>query len=600
MEVNQSEKLQWPTYVPSVSQEPINSAYLRYASDQYNASGYSFNIKPPGENALMDPRLLIKFKIKIVDKVANFISSLFAGDQVLAGTQTANASYKRSERQRLCFRQGNVMQRSTQSIVATVNGFSLNAEPWKFIDPLNRLYVSYEESKHIFSASGGAFDSGNHGFLAEQDNYSYGEGNSVGANAAWKIAIKNEFSTMQPKLGTAVSDIGVAVTTGQEVSLMPLFPQHEDFYNPGFSDRIYRMLRYIRGSPRDGTQTGGIKDPTQVGTALATFQGTTAGTDLYSYEFIIWEPVPLPPFKMYANDNVVGMIPHVKDLIIRANFTPNMLANIFCSDLDISASFDMSWTNITNADCELYIKWFMPPANISLPMEISIPLRHIQIVTFSNITLAAKVNTNHVQNVATISQYNISLDAVPDLMLIYYRARLDNITLNSPSDYFFELQNLRLTLENNGGKLSQITTYQCYENYLKYLRHGDSQKPTYDEWRKYMFVACLRPEDYGIIKGPGYENMIVLGINADVYSYWTNPNIGRELGVENFATTNGELIVCSIYERWHLTLNKAGQGRANLTRIRDDNPASLPGPVPNMGASNAAASGLESLMAGLK
>lgn len=600
MEVTESEKLQWQTYVPSVSREPLNVYYMRQASDAYNASGYSFNIKSPAQNALLDPEAYIKYKIRIRDTGTDLIinklhsvgsSSLEANMNIKTPGGTADFYEPLvAGPTRVAFRQGNIMQRATQSIVLTINGYSIDTQPWKWVDILNRIYVSNKQSKYVFSASGGMFDSGNHGLLAYQDNRYFKDKSNA---SAWQISLQGypNFNLIDNKKEDQATDESSTST----YNIYPLFPEHDLFYNPGFSDRIAQFFRLVRGSARDDVVTGSSLPGTigYLGNAKVT-------SDQYYYDFEIIEPIPIPPFKLYQNDYSMGVIPHVKDMIIRGNFSPNMISNILQANANIVLSttkyLSLYWTGIGAGDCEILLKWYTPPAAISIPREISIPLRKIDLNTFSVNLISTTIDlTNHSNRIAAISQYNISLEAVPDLLLIYVRQRLDSCTTNQPNDFLFELQNLQIIMENNGGKLTQITSYQMWKNWLKYVKHADVEKEEYDEWRKYLYVAILKPEDYGIIRGPGYDNSVVLGITGNVYNWHINPKMGRMTQAEYFVPNAIELVVCSIYDRWSLTLTDNGHARAGLTRIRDNSVAGMSNiPAPALAAQNPA--GIASLM----
>lgn len=642
MEITESTKIQWADYVPAVSSEPLNTYYQRQNAQSYTQTGYSYVIKSPSLNAFMDPEIYIRFKFQIVDvtnaaiygcykdadEIANqnfvpgpdHVSDLAAANQAKGGVL--------GQISRFCFRGGNIFQRATQQIAVTINGWTLSYEPWKWIDPLNRLYVSNSQSKHIFSGSGGSFDSGNHGNLSSIDNYYWGSygidgspansfnsfSNPLGAVATQAVTVHLKFFDclnfiipyanldedaanpsllVTPANATHVNeDDGTALIPPNNTNVTGLnairkFPPHEKFYNPGLSDRQYWMFRWIRGEIRGTTSSGAAASmaPNLAPTNQIMYKGITvdAVNNLYRYAFEIYEPIPCPLFKMYHNDGVAGIIPHVRDMQIVATFSPNMINNIFRTNYTLSAfeTFALDWTGITTSDCEILIKWYTPPMNLSIPREISLPLRKIDLYLGGNLNVSQIVPAAVKPDSTRISQYNISIDAVPDLFLIYVRRRLDTILSHEPDDFYFEIENLVIQLENNGGKTTQIHTYQMYQNWLKYAKHRDPVEMDYDEWRKYCCVALLKPEDYGVIRGPGYDNYIVMGITADTYNLYNNPTVNVMATRESFnaAANDVELVVVSIFDRWAITLSDLGQAKAGLTRIRENNPPALPGGV---------------------
>lgn len=568
MLTHESEKLQVPLFSPSVNIEPLQTFYQRQTSDSYNASGFSFYLKSPAMDALLDPEIWIRYKLSLSELVTAGIRGVACqnGDD----TQFQEADYPpdSSFGAHLAFRQGNVMQRAMQSLVVVLNGFSLNCEPWKFIDPLNRLYVSDDQSRHIFSASGGAYDSGNCGLITPQDVRWTAENNGGDLDPAAQVQFfLGQFPGPQEDPDDNV------------ISGLSTFPDCDYYYNPGFGDRCRKFNRSLRGDYRTlptslgtpanrGAEDDPITEETQGAQAGGHFAGVIQAGLLNTYTFEIYERLPMPPFKMYHNDGVGGVIPNIKDLIIRAGFTANIIPVIFQANYDISGDFKLDYANMPVTDCEIFLKWYTAPMGVSIPRELSIPMRKIDI--WSNYKpLTAAVLWNQVRSVPTsIAEYNISLDAVPDLLLIYFRRRLDDATSASPCDYHYEMQNLRISLENHGGKMTQIQTIELYQKWLKYTMHGDFKEVCYDEWRKHQCIAVLKPEDYGIIHGPGYDNPIILGVQFDGYSYYNNPGMGGNLGYEIFSDTNAELVICSIYDKWSLMISANGIARAELTRVR--------------------------------
>lgn len=569
----ESEKLQVPIFQPSVNVDPLQTFYMRQTSDSYNASGFSFYLKSPSMHALLDPEIWIRYRVKVNSVTAVGADSLLAltmaglanagaaaGLPFSPGGATAAYAAVPDAVAHFAFRQGNVMQRCMQSLVVVINGFSLTCEPWKFIDPLNRLYVSENQSKHIFSTSGGQYDSGNFGLVTDRDVYATGA-------CSGGAAVGSVFHMLQRNVAA-----GAAAVDNYRYS----FPLTERWYNPGFSDRCDKFTRECRGEIRSGDLATSRSLPNGAVGIQGQFSAQGSGNGAGgggavnqggggNFLFDIYERLPISPFKMYHNDGVGGVIPNIKDLIIRGGFTAN-LNGVMMQGNAVHDTFFNILLGSEAADCEIFLKWYSPPNGVMIPREISIPMRKIDV--WSNSKTIIAVGAAEIKSASyQLSEYNIALDAVPDLLLIYVRKRLDDATVKMPSDYHYELQNLQISLENHGGKMTQIQTIELYQKWLKYSMHGDFQEVCYDEWRKYLCIAVLKPEDYGIINGPGYDNPIILGIQANVYSYYNNPAIGLK-AAELFDQTTAELVVVSIYDKWSLMISANGIARAELTRIR--------------------------------
>lgn len=671
MAVERSDKLKWQVYEPSIAEAPYLVYYMKQSSDNYTSSGYNFNIKTPALGAFLDPEAYLSFKINIKAKNANDLDLLFRGsksplldpkDSLLIkndGVKINPASNylpytgDTTGIKKFAFRQGNIFQRATQQIVLTINGFTLNAEPWKWIDPLNRLMVSNEQSKHVFSGSGGKFDSGNHGIRCNQNNFAYnvfwdkqytggtsaallpadpgisnfkamqniGKGTNVQTTDNLSFSaqtITDGFNILAGTVAltsTTVSGVGGldlthpdgGIIAGIGSTYLYKWPNHPHFYNPGFTERVHNMIKKCRGDVLESVVTGvnnlynaSTNSVAVTGPPVLPPSGYFVSDNNVSFSFMVYEPIPLPPFKMYHNDGVGGIIPHVRDMTLRGTFTANLLANLFMANYDIDGGyasttvadnmgcFAIDFSTLSVTDCQVYMKWYLPPPSLTIPREISIPYRkydmYISSTACSNISQPATNATMTSEGTGSFnfSQYNISLDAVPDLLLIYLRYKNDIVKTSYPCDMHCEIVQLTLQLENNGGKLNQMNSYQMYQNWLKYIKFDDPIDVDFDEFRKYCCVAALKPDDYGIIRGPGWDNVVVLGVQGQARFWGCNPSINL-VGAESWyncivTKQEMELVVVSIYDRWHLTLSADGTARANLTRIRD-----LGNPLPPSG-----------------
>jgi hypothetical protein len=623
-----SSNLLYSQYSPSVEVCPENILYTIHSSEYYGINGYNFTVKSPAYGARLSPEAWIEYDICIYEKTNNAIRNLFitardnsndrsfyinnmshsqwirnTGATIDANDDRVN-SYNFLNQMlgnpvRLAFRSGFLMARATQNLSVTINGCTRNHVPYKCIDILNRMYYSQTQSKHLFSTSGGEFDSGAHNFVISEDNYAqHISKGGASSTKTWDhtptedddytIRMNNYWNLPNPITQFDISGNTnyIAATIGEQgdeefknnaqgICLYHRFPDSPHFYNGGFSNRFYDFATTLRGGLQRGTQNGqvtGAKPNEGYFNASTIYEGSgTIDANRHWYKFKFFEPVPCPPFKMYENDGVVGIIPHVQDLNLVSAFASNMLPLIFqCTD-DYSNDIGFRWEEITSTNCKLHLRWYQAPMTVTIPREVSLPLRHYYHYSQSNYTLnvmpddGSKWNTDW----SHIAQYNISLDAVPDYLIIWFRKNISLIKTNDPVEYNFEINNLTIQIENTGGKLTGMQTIHLYKNWLRYIKHNDPVDTTFDEWRKFLCVAVLTPDDYGIKRGPGYDNLVVLGIDMDVRSnhVWPYMNRGYLAGLRQCLASEGELNVLSVFDRWSLTMVDGGAARAALTRL---------------------------------
>lgn len=582
MQVLESEKLVWNDYVPAVTKDPLSVYYMRQSCEKFDEGGFSFNIYSPSKGALLDPEGYIKYTLVIDNSDHDLFAFFFTPlDEFDEKTNDWNAVHMYPENIRsddnqfarhFAFRSGNVMTRAMQSCDITINGLNLQTNPCRWVDVLNRLHVGNEESEHIFCASGGKFDNGDHGTFIPQDG-------KIITNQVWEtdddlpdVRIRSGEACFTPQLGDGVEHDG---SLNEDLKGYNWHTLLNCNFNEGFGSRNYKLLDLLRGIELDNGSysTPGIPKDSE---AMVSMVNTASIT------IEIYEPIPIYPFKMYQNDYVVGVIPNIFTMALRCNFLSNIDYHIFRSstgDPYASLLSVLDWSKMGTSNCEILLKWYNAPFSVSIPKEVTLPLRKIKSEQFVVAESNVINNTANVVAAFSISQFNISLDAIPDLLLIYIRPKMESENCLFPDDFHGEIKNLNILLENHGGKISQIQSFQCYKNWLKYIKHTESKKPTYLEWKKYMFVAILKPEDYGIIRGPGYDNNPILGITGDVLNHHSAHKFNSYLAAPSdryYNTSDGktltpywDLTVTQIYDRWALTLMDNGQARAGLTRIRE-------------------------------
>ena len=574
-EIDKSMKLVFNEFTRAISEVPLEVYYQTIVSDQYSANGFQFNIKQPGTNALLDCDIWIQYTFLIKSTGNNYLR---ASMERVDDEGPDEQGYPTLSH-RFALRGGNVGARCLQNLSVQVNNTTLNVQPYKYMDVLNRIYISNDMSEHEFSASGGRFDEGNHGCRTDSELYKNRFPNTVtNANGGPLVAGAPANNTRFTNITWAdhfVPAPGVANALDVVSHLRPLWPMRYEWYNPGFSRRFEQFVykcRTTASAPINGT-VGNEADAAS-GDMFNGNDTGGGGTQEY-YTFICYERLPIPLFKMYSSDGNYGVIPNIIQMQIQGNFLSTFIENLVRTD-DDGALIDLHWTGVDSNVGKLFLRWYTPPMTMAIPREISIPYPKINTWSVQH-TIAAQSTVllqPNQYNDTNISQYNITLEAIPDLLLIYVKYAAVGYSFETPDDYLLELVNLTLNIDNASGKINQITSLDLYQKWKKIIKHQDSKIITYDEWRKYCCVACLQPEDYGCRYGPGYSNQTTLGITGIARNWHNNPSIWTQpnepLGGEDGGGTLCELIVTTIYNKNRLIIRADGTAQQELTKLAAD------------------------------
>lgn len=566
--IDKSPKLIFNEFQKSITEVPLDVFYQNITCDQFNTSGFQFNIKQPGSRALLDPDIWISYKIYVRETTAGAIEGMFENGASAPSPNNTN---------RLALRSGYCLWRCMQNFSLQINNTTVTVQPYKWVDVLNRLYVSNTQSQHEFSMSGGEFDSGNHGIKTSHIRYiaqRAGIDNPTTAGVNTLTAALQSNAALLP--GFYVNPSAPTTTTNGVIQcvMRPPYPLIYEFMNPGFSRRFEQFAAKCRDAAGNATQastTGTQFFPRIDGSTVKTVDGVP---DLKAYMFTLYERLPIPLFKMYSNDAVYGVIPNVTQMQIQANFmskfTENFLRGTNQNDPNLVPAVTIDFNDLPERPCTLYLRWYTPPQNMVIPRELSIP--YPKIVAWSKTMPNAAgfaTDATKIYAGASIDEYNITLESIPDLLLIYIKYNNFKYALYSPDDYLMEINTLYINIDSSSGKLNQIQTIDLYNKWKKILKHSDSDILKFDEWRKYCCVACLQPDDYGVRFGPGYSNQTVLGVKIDYTNWWNIPTINWA-PVETYESDNVELCVTSIYNRNRLVIRSDGSAAQDMLKVAAD------------------------------
>lgn len=585
-EIDKSIKLVFNEFQKSISEVPLEVYYQTLVSDQYSANGYQFNIKQPGSRALLDTDIWIEYNLQLIETV-NY--GIRGGFEQSATGNPASALFWPDQNQRLSLRGANVMQRATTNLNLQINNQTLNVRPIQWIDEINRLYVSNDQAEHEFSPSGGRFDEGNHGVRC-YPRYRSGTNNIAGnvmddftsqIPDGWGAIINAQAADGNTHFDAVWSDAWAIpyqpVNGGSDVmiNIKPDFPHQPEYYNPGFENRFFKFSKVLRDNLlEDNAAAAATNDNNQA----TQFIGTALAGNIHLYNIRVLERLPIPLFKMYSNDEVFGVIPNVYTMQLQGIFASNLEQMIFRFNRFI-LNAQLYWANIRPEGCKLYLRWFTPPMSMAIPQEIHIPYK--KIVNWSKAVSMPQMHVNGDQQYVeqAVQEYNVSLEAIPDLLLIYMKFEAAQYNYTTPDDYNLEMRDLNINIDNASGKVNQIQSIDLYNKWKKLLKHSDNKIIEFDEWRRYCCIAALQPEDYGVRYGPGYSNQTILGIKFTARNWHSNPSIMAELpevlgGYDTVAvntdTTHCELNVTAIYYKNRLALRSDGSASQELTKVAAD------------------------------
>lgn len=591
--LNYSDENKVQEYRQIPKHEPYDVFYQTHVCESFNQSGLNFNITPPGPTAALSTDIWVEYTFYIRETANEFIRNMF--DDANGLIEAGEPSVAPANPIKIALRQGNVMAKSMTSLVITINQMEFKYNPIDYIDVLNRLFVSNTQSTHEFAASGGAFSSGNHGFRTDNIRYhEYGNNAVINGWALLNGAHPNN-TRIQGNVykGFVPNQDPATINFGNDFwfNLRSDYPLNYQFYNPGYSERFKKFAYKIRNEWNQAANMtvtwpkGSIVQPLPPYTP-SQFTSEVVDPDVIPgiapdqnfWTVVLYERLPVPMFKMYSNDTNNGVIGNIKDLRIRADFLQGdrLFQNIFTSQTQ-NANMEVDFYQSLTFDrhkfsARLVVKWFIPTTPLPKQIFVNCPIIDVWTYNFSQSAgnanaVAAAATTKYVDTEVNVR--DISLRAVPDILLVYVKYQSRRIVLNNPDDYHLELNNFAMTMNASSCKIFGINSYYYYQLWKRNLQYQDHQIIDFEEWRKYCFVAVLKPEDYGLRKNKEEANHpIYVSIRCTARNWWINPTIwqapAETMGGINGNGTNLQLTVTSIYSRNEITLDTTDRSTFRL------------------------------------
>lgn len=595
-----SSSLFWHPFTGSVDKEPLFVQYQRYTAQSATSSDLSFYIESPANGVLLDNEVWLYYELSITDTansavpdsiVANIgkirsawsVSAVEAGDAAIRSKMAANnPNYLTS------FRSGLPMQRSCQNCALDINGTVMTYELSKYHDAMNRLYISKEEAPTVFSSSsGGGFDDGNH--LGMPTNYNPPKVvGQIGSTALLNPAPVNAAQVQlmvgrRSQYGTNTGTITNVITT--------YVPDSQFTFNKGFTERANNFEYRWRYHNNVAVDASNVVLP------YTRYENTVK---MYCYEKLCFSP-----FHFYDNRDIKMSIPNIRTLQLTFQFHTNQ-ADLMFRSCAAEVGIDMNWWATPP---KLLMRWYTPPGGYAIPQQISIPISKMW--TYTNATLtqpaappgAGYIATNKIVWNTSFSISNISLPAMPDLFILFFKRRLADYKEIMPDDYNLSINKIQIDMEGNSGKLNNADSIQLWNMYRRHLRLYPVGRDEYLHWYNFHCIVPITPSDLGVIKGAGFDNPIQLSLsNIELNYNYGMPSIGNQSNFDdgggnpfrcpNFnpellsvGTCNFDMHLICVYDKYALTLTKDGSSELQLLRVNAGGTSTAPS---NLGPSSLA------------
>jgi len=545
MSIKQDKSLQLHQFNPLADIEPDDVFYQELDADSSTEDNYTFFIKAPSPNSLLDNEVWIQYSMNLEGQ--NWIDQ-FSGDldriipdniqnQVVVETAV--------------LRDGFCINKSIGNLEVLLNGQQFSTQPYVWQSVLEHLYFSREESENMLSLSGGAFDTGIGQFVgsreANQANMFSLDDHTTPAPVAILPSALGISTGSSHLLGQAINDNRILITR---------FPWQSIWTNNGWDKRLDKIRYRLRLNST---------------TDAADFPGSDAFTNVESFPILdIYEKLPIFPFKTFDNKDLKMSLPNVRDMTINVTYlggtkTSNNI--IISSGTDIT-QMDFSF-DISTVKPKIHMKWYN--TKMPIPRSVSLPATIIREYEQNFETTAAEWPTTLKKLSIPGKVFDrINLEGIPDLLLIYFAKGGNQRTRSDPNQMHWSIDRLKIGIGSTSHKLNTISQGELYAHYLRNIKHNGTGKMNYEEWKHFHCTAVIRPRDIGTTWGPGFDYPVQLIIESDLSLYWNIPSIqGANFAIPNGAGTDQlwKMYVVAVYDRMSYTINADGTSKLEMLKM---------------------------------
>lgn len=436
-----------------MSKIPRSVVYHHFDAISLDNDNISFRVYNPSKAySGLDNEIIVKYTIQLYIPGANLNLDIFPNP-------TAKMNYLPALRQ--CW----PMTRSIDEISMNLNGKEFKSRPYDFIDAMNRLCISNEESKAICSMSGGEFDDGSCYVLTRNDvNYVQNLAFPAPGALATTFGTVNNQTAVTPYLSLCpFANTNPIMTTGPSAFDMT------HYLNEGLFARQNRMYYLLREqSPVD-----------------AAAGNRFLATDLYSID--IYERLFVGPFLFYDSTDKHLILPHVHEFTLNLKLHDLLVETLlqFNDNCPVAVS-------VTAA--QLQTKWVYMQ---SIPKSVTVPSPVYRVYKELIDTSAILTSAGDVPGaISGVFEHSIrELEHIPTMILVFCKLQPDYG--DAGSETYLNLQELSLTFSCDAGKCEAMSEAQLYKAYLKNTKHKSEHRISFEQWRKHNCCAVLTPQDIG-------------------------------------------------------------------------------------------------------
>jgi|SRR6478736_2359663 len=580
-----SSSLFWHPFEGVIEKEPLFVQYQRYQAQSATPSEISWYIESPANGVLLDNEVWLHTTMTIIDAAFNAGGALRNAWCVGANATYLTKGVAYDMDILTAFRSGCIMQRACQSIALDINGTVMTYEFSKYHDAFNRMFLTKEEAGSVFPSGGGCLDDGSH--LGNYEGY-YPNAVSRALLGAQVTNVTNEaIGKNKYRSGTAQNAAVLCDFYGNNYRLT----------NMGFTKRA-EWFEYLWRTSNNAGNNGGRRayddGQSQADTGAVGLRYPSPIT-LHLYEKLAFSP-----FHLYDNRDIKMSIPNIRNFSLTMQFYSSYWNNMFrCA----RSTPTMSSTSVDfySVKPELLLRWYTPPSGYVIPKQVTMPVTKVW--TYTNSTLPVKDISavygggyNYPISMSDgFSVSNISLPAVPDLFLIYFKRRLSDYDVNYPDDYNLSIKSIQIDFEGNSGKLNNTSPVHFWNMYRRHLRLYPADRDDFESWYRYHCVLAITASDMGVIKGPGMDNPIQLSLSNMVLDYYymlpsyaqlsnsasaaipvaglIDPDFNPETGNDKVAF---DLHIVCVYDKYALTLTSDGSSALQLLRVNSAGTSTAP------------------------
>ena len=561
---------------PQMVDYPQTTYYQSHVPQTFTQANVIWTINNPGSGYLLDAFATVRYKIRVTRNRstphAGQIGECFSRSGIaFAANAPANIDFGNGSaiKEKVALRQNFPMVRAIQNATLTMNGQNVSVRPNEWIDVMNRIYLSHEDSKNFATISAGYYDNGDYSNTTPDMTVSMDTNDIAGHGIRW--------TPVGPQGGGVAA--GVAVQVCPNIAPYTYFRDESDtakiayknlvanqkcnkgfeqrlanFYEAGIAQRSREEMScfFSRGAATIVAPDGNLPNladgrslPKPQAGEVASWGviGRAGALDGIGYvELELNEPIPISPFAFYPSRGLDKSIPHIREFTLQYDFVSDIASAVlqtFGGDEVYARALEVGTKSAFHVELlepQLNLRWYRP--NYAIPPQVA--LQHFHMMTFHHSFAIPKpplvlgpvypvsgINTTGVST-NQVSFSNIRLPSIPDLLLIYFKNEPTETDTCHPSDDNLAIGSIQMSIDGVSGRVLAANSAELYRMYLSNSVMGT--KSTYTEWFKYHCCAVLTPTDYGVSPPEIMSSKRGVTLNIDQIewiNFWRHPNMGQ-------------------------------------------------------------------------